>query len=127
MSFIDYLKEKWMTYIFAIAGFIFALTVYKLDNRVTLSPSNAAYIMTGLGLLFVIFAAVDYAVLNSRAAKLNRYCSLNAFSDDSPDAFVYPMDREYAKIVHNIMTEYEKYKADMRTQSSEQLEFITKY
>jgi hypothetical protein len=51
---------------------------------------------------------------------------LNTSSEDL-DEFAYPVDREYAGLVHNLAVEYQKYKSDIYTRSSEQLEFITKW
>lgn len=127
MRFINYLKEKWLTYTFVTASIIFTTTVYRLDKKFSMSESNATYIMIGLLLLFLIFVAIDYTVYNSRVKKFKSYCRNNALSDEDLDLFVYPMDREYGKSIHNIVKEYEKFKSDIHTKSLEELEFITKW
>ena len=127
MSFINYLKEKWLTYALVTTCFAFGYAVYKLDNKFTLSQSNAAYIMAGWALLFVIFVAVDYAVFNSRLKEFKKYCDLNTSSDGEPDIFTYPLDKEHAESLRNIVMRFERYKADMRARSSEDLEFIAKW
>ena len=127
MNIINYLKEKWMTYTFITAGTMFAFTVYKLDKKFTMSKSNAAYVMAGLILLFVIFISIDYGVYNARIKKFKEYCMDNPLCHESLDMFTYPMDKEYSKTVHSIVKEYEKLKADIRNQSCEELEFITKW
>lgn len=127
MSIIDYLKEKWLTYTFITASIIFAASVYKLDKKFTVSKSNANYIMLGLALLFIIFIFLDYTIYNSRVKRFKSYCRNNTFSDEDLDTFAYPVDREYGKDLHNIIKEYEKFKSDIRTRSSEELEFITKW
>ncbi|WP_129723357.1 sensor histidine kinase [Xylanivirga thermophila] len=126
MSFIKYLKERWVTYIFILLAFIFSFAVYKLDERFSIGESNAKYILAGWGILFIIFVALDYGIFNSRIKKFKRYCSLNTSSQDL-DEFSYPIDREYAEIVHGLALQYEKYKSDIYTKSSEELEFITKW
>ncbi|KUG05423.1 sensor histidine kinase [hydrocarbon metagenome] len=126
MSLLAYLKEKWLTYVFAAAGFAFAAAVYKLDTDLNITVSNAAYIMTGLGLLFIVFAVIDYTVMNWRLEKFKRFCDLIAPSDII-DEFFYPLDKGYAECVHTISQEYEKHKAEMHTRSSEDLEFVTKW
>ncbi|TCO79337.1 sensor histidine kinase [Marinisporobacter balticus] len=127
MSMINYLKEKWVAYTFITSSIIFAVTVYKLDKKFTMTQSNATYIAVGLALLFVIFVLIDYTIYNSRVKKFKSYCRNSVLSDEELDAFTYPMDREYGKVVQNIVKEYEKFKVDMRTKSSEELEFITKW
>ncbi len=126
MSFISYLKERWITYIFILLGFGFSIVVYKLDRSFNISKSNATYIMLGWVLLFSVFVVIDYTNLNARVKKLKRYCNLNASSEDLEE-FTYPTDKDYAEIVNNLVIEYEKYKSDILTESSEELEFITKW
>ncbi len=127
MSFMNYLKEKWLTYILIGVCFIFSFSVYKLDNNFTVSESNATYIMSGIILILIIFIAADYSIYNMRLKKFKKFCSLNASSEDDLDGFTYPMDREYAESFLNIVKKYETYKANMDTQLSEELEFITKW
>lgn len=127
MSFINYLKEKWITYTFITASIIFATAVYRLDKKFTMSQSNATYILLGLFVLLLMFGAIDYTVYNSRVKKFKSYCKNNALSDEDLDLFIYPMDRVYAESLHNIVKEYEKFKSDIYTKSSEELEFITKW
>ncbi len=126
MSFGTYLKEKWLTYVFAAAGFAFAAAVYKLDTDLGITVSNAAYIITGICLLFIVFVVIDYTVIKSRLEKFKRFCDVHAPSDII-DEFYYPLDRGYAEFVHTISQEYEKHKAEMQTRSSEDLEFVTRW
>ncbi|SNS56945.1 Signal transduction histidine kinase [Anaerovirgula multivorans] len=126
MKLVKYLKEKWITYTFVIAAFMFFAVIYKLDKSFNMTASNANYIIMGWLLLFVIFIAVDYGVFYYRVEKFKKYCSLNASSEDL-DEFVYPVDKEYAQLVYNLVVEYEKYKSDIYTKSSGELEFITKW
>ena len=126
MSFIKYLKERWITYIFIIFAFMFSAVVYKLDKSFNISKSNANYIMAGWMILFVLFVVIDYGVFNSRIKKFKKYCRLNTSSEDLEE-FMYPTDREYAELMHKLALQYEKYKADIYTKSSEELEFITKW
>lgn len=127
MNFIDYIREKWLTYVFIIASIVFTITVYKLDKKFTMSRSNAVYVVIGLSLLFIIFVFIDYIIFNSRVKKFKGYCSTNILSDEDLDLFVYPIDREYGKVLYNIVKEYEKFKSDIYTKSSEESEFITKW
>ncbi len=127
MSFINYLKERWLTYIFIVISALFSAAVYKLDRKFTISNSNAAYIGLGLILLFLIFILVDYSIYNSRVKGFKNYCLNNPHSDEDLDLFFYPLDREYANIIHKIAVEYEKFKGDIRTKSCEELEFITRW
>ncbi|SHK32991.1 sensor histidine kinase [Paramaledivibacter caminithermalis] len=127
MSIINYLKERWLTYIFIAVSFIFSVIVYKLDKKFTMSKSNAKYVVVGLILLFIIFLIIDYTIYNLRINKFKSYCSNNPLSDEELDEFIYPMDKEYGNIVHNLAKEYEIFKSDISTKSSEELEFITKW
>ena len=43
------------------------------------------------------------------------------------DEFSYPMDREYAGLVHDMVVKYEDFKAQVSTRFSDQLEFISKW
>ena len=126
MSFIEYLKERWVTYIFILLNISFSAAVYKLDASFNITKSNANYIITGWVILFLLFIAIDYGILYARVNKFKKYCSLNASSQDV-DEFSYPVDREYAKLFHDMAVSYEKYKADVNTRFSEQLDFITKW
>ncbi|WP_432664703.1 sensor histidine kinase [Wukongibacter baidiensis] len=127
MKIIDYLREKWLTYIFITCSIIFAATVYRLDRKFTMSKSNASYITVGLSLLLIIFISIDFMVYSSRIKKFKSYCANNPLSDEDLDLFTYPMDKEYGKILHNTVKEYERFKGDIRNKSSEELEFITKW
>ncbi|AOT72072.1 sensor histidine kinase [Geosporobacter ferrireducens] len=126
MKFVEYVKERWLTYVFIAAAFLFSAAVYQLDKSFNISPSNASYVVAGWLLLFAIFAAVDYGIFNYRVEKFKKYCRLNASSEDT-DQFTYPVDKEYAQLVYNIAAAYEKYKADIYAKSAEELEFITKW
>ena len=126
MSFLKYLKERWITYIFIIFTFTFSVIVYKLDTSFNITKSNANYIMAGWVILFLIFVAMDYGISCYRVKKFKKYCSLNTSSQDV-DEFSYPMDREYAKLIHNMAVRYEDFKAHVSTKFSDQLEFITKW
>lgn len=126
MSFLKYLRERWISYTFIISIFIFSGLVYKLDRGFNISQSNARYIIVGVGLLFVVFIAFDYIVFNQRVKNFKRYCDLNAPSQDLDD-FVYPTDKEYAHLINNMGIEYEKYKGEIANKSLEQLEFITRW
>lgn len=127
MKIIDYLKEKWLTYIFITCSIIFAATVYRLDRRFTMSKSNANYITVGLALLFIIFVSIDFMVYSSRIKKFRSYCLNNPLSEEDLDLLTYPMDREYGKIFHKTVKEYEGFKGDIRNKYSEEQEFITKW
>ncbi|ABR47657.1 integral membrane sensor signal transduction histidine kinase [Alkaliphilus metalliredigens QYMF] len=126
MNFIEYVKERWITYLYIMLAFTFSLVVYLLDKSFNISQSNANYIMTGWGLLFMTFVALDYGIFNSRVKRFMRYCDLKA-SFEELDDFAYPTDKIYAALVHNLVVEYEQYKADIDTKATEELEFITKW
>ncbi|MCT4563029.1 MAG: sensor histidine kinase [Maledivibacter sp.] len=127
MSIINYLKEKWLIYTFIVASVTFTSTVYKLDRKFTMSKSNATYAIIGFFLLLIIFSTIDYIIYRCRIKNFKSYCRNDALSNEALDLFVYPMDREYGESVHNIFKEYEKFKSDIHTKSSEELEFITKW
>lgn len=126
MSFIKYFKERWITYIFFYLIFAFSAVVYKLDTNFNITKSNATYIISGWVILSLAFVAIDYGVFYSRIKRFKKYCNLNASSQDV-DEFSYPMDREYAKLVHDMAVRYEDLKAHVSTKFSDQLEFITKW
>lgn len=126
MKLVKYLKEKWITYTFIIAAFMFFAVIYKLDKSFNMTASNANYIIMGWLLLFGIFIAIDYGVFYYRVKNFKRYCGINA-SREELDEFTYPMDKEYAQLVYNLVVKYEKYKLDIHTKSSGELEFITKW
>lgn len=126
MNFVKYLKERWITYIFIISTFIFSTVVYRLDKSFNISPSNASYIIMGWMFMFVFFVVIDYGVFSSRIKNFKKYCKLNASYEDLEE-FSYPVDQEYAQLVQNLVVDFEKYKADVRNKSAEELEFITKW
>lgn len=126
MRLVQYLKERWITYTFILAAFLFSAVIYKLDTSFNITTSNANYILMGWLLLFILFLVIDYEVFNYRVKKLKKYCNLNASSEDL-DEFVYPTDQEYAQLIYNLVVDYEKYKSDIYYKSSEELEFITRW
>ena len=54
MSFIEYLKERWVTYIFILLNISFSAAVYKLDTSFNITKSNANYNITGWVILFLL-------------------------------------------------------------------------
>jgi signal transduction histidine kinase len=126
MSIIDYIKERWITYVFILFAFLFSLMVYMLDNSFSIRVSNARYIVTGWGLFFCVYVLADYWIMKYRIKKFKEYCKLNAASEYK-DKFSYPMDKEYARLVHDIAGENEIFKAEMGTKSAEEMEFVTKW
>lgn len=127
MKIIDYIRERWITYIFITFSFMFTSSVYRLDRKFNISESNAVYITVGLAILFIIFVLVDFTVYSSRVKSFKSYCLNNPLSEEDLDLFTYPMDREYGKIIHDTVKEYERFKGEIRNKSSEELEFITKW
>ncbi|ADU28897.1 sensor histidine kinase [Evansella cellulosilytica] len=126
MSFLQYMKERWITYLFLFVAFSFSLIVYKLDVSLYLSQSSGSYILVGWGILFTIFVTVDYFVLNYRLQKLEAFTNLNASSEEV-DEFIYPLDNRIAKQMESIILKYEKYRSDIRALTSEEMTFITKW
>ncbi len=126
MSFIDYLKERWLIYTFLILGAGFTIAVYKLDTSFNITPSNATYIVMALIILLVIFVPLDYVILRTRVKRFKEYCELNTSNNDL-EQFSNPMDRTYAESVQQIALEYENFKANIETRSAEELELITKW
>jgi signal transduction histidine kinase len=122
----DYLKERWITLVFLLLAFLFAFTVYRLDNDFSIRESNADYIVMGWGFLFAAWLTLDYYSFKSRAERLRLYCRYNG-SRDEHDEFFYPSDRLNASLVRELAAEYEQYKADIETKSAEEMEFITKW
>lgn len=126
MNFIDYIKEKWLTYTFISVCFLFELVVYKLDYYTKISEESAEYILSGLVLFLICFAIIDYMIFNSRIKKFRKYCRLNASSQRVED-FDYKLDREYAELVLTICLDYEEYKAEMYTKTEEDIAFVTRW
>ncbi len=126
MSIIDYIKERWITYVFILFAFLFSLMVYLLDSSFNIRESNASYIVMGWGLCFAAFVLIDYWILKHRVKAFREYCRLNAASEYA-DRFTYPMDREYARLVHDIAAANEAFKAEMGTKAAEEMEFVTKW
>lgn len=126
MRLSKYLHERWLNFLFISLTFVFSITVYILDKSLYITRSNASYILVGWILLFIIFVILDYMILSHREKKFKDYCSLNTSSHDF-DEFSYPLDKEYAELIRNVAVEYENYKGDIYTKSSEEKEFITKW
>lgn len=127
MSIFKYIKERWLIYLCLILSATFSVTVYKLDNRFTVTHSNASYIGMGLILIWAVFAIIDYSVMNYRLKCMKRFCSLNASAEEDVDIFSYPMDKAYAKNFLASVQNFEKFKGEIQNQSSDELEFITKW
>lgn len=111
---------------FLFCAFFFAALVYRLDHNFSIRDSNAAYILMGWGFLFIAWIIIDAYTLHSRARKFRDFCRLNGTSEDADD-FFYPTDRENARLVKDLATEYEKYRAGIETKYAEEMEFITKW
>ncbi|WP_216827464.1 sensor histidine kinase [Alkalihalobacterium elongatum] len=126
MSFLSYLKERWITLLFIFLASAFAASVYHFDHRLQLSNANGNYMAAGCGILFLIYISIDYFVLRSRVKNLRQFTELNASSKEVED-FSYPTDWLLADQIQQIVIGFEKYKAEVQTQSSQELEFITKW
>ena len=126
MSFLNYLKERWIPLGFLIFAFLFSYMVYRLDDSFSIRESNAAYILMGWGILFAAYIIVDIYHLNSRARRFRTFCLTNGSSDDT-DVFFYPTDRTNAELVRQLVKEYEVYKYGIETKSAGEMEFITKW
>ncbi len=126
MSFLDYLREKWMTYLFLVLGLVFTLMVYKVDRSFRLESSNANYILMGWGLFFTIFVGIDYAILRNRVKRLKAFFHLKV-SIEALDELSYPTDREYGMLIYSLAVAYEDYKAEIYSKAAEEMDFITKW
>ncbi len=126
INVVEYLKERWLTYVFFCLAFVFGLVVYKLDVFFYVSVSNARYIVVGWLILLVSFACIDYGMLNRRRTRLTEYFSLRMLQDPEGE-FSNPWDEKLAAIYHNLAVEYEQYKSKIDTQWGQQLEFVTKW
>ncbi|MCT8138015.1 sensor histidine kinase [Anaerobacillus sp. CMMVII] len=126
MSFLDYLKERWITYVFFFLASSFSYTVYKLEQNLSSSQSNVDYIATGCGLLLVLFVAVDFYTIKSRFKRMKRFCELHASTEEVAN-FTYPLDRKYGELVQNIIVADEEFQAKIRTTYADELDFIKKW
>lgn len=126
MSVLRYIKERWIFLVFLSLAFLFAVMVYRLDHNFSIRDSNAAYILMGWGFLFAAFIIIDAYTLKSRTRKFGDFCRFNRKPDEADD-FFYPADRDHARLVSDIASEYEKYRAGIETKSAEEMEFITKW
>lgn len=123
---LNYLKERWISFVFLFFAFLFSFVVYRLDGSFNIRESNASYILMGWGLLFMAYLIFDLYTMESRARKFRTFCQVNR-SPEGTDEFFYPADREKAELVRELAAEYEKYKAGIETKSAEEMEFITKW
>ncbi len=126
MNLIKYFQERWLTFTFIFLAFVFSVAVYQLDRGFNINESNAQYILAGWILLFVAFIILDYGIFTTRVKQFKRYCHLHASSEELGE-FFYPTDQEYAGLIHDLVVENEKYKAEVRTKAKETLEFITRW
>jgi signal transduction histidine kinase len=106
--------------------FTFSVAVFQLDQSFQLSDSNGSYIVTGWLLFFIVFLIVDYVMLLLRVRKLMNFAEANASTADV-DEFTYPIDKIYADCFAQLVVDFETYKGDIRTNSAEEAEFITKW
>lgn len=126
MSFIEFVKEKWLTYTFLFLSLMFAVIIYLLDKSFTMSESNATYVLAGWIVLLVPYVCIDFYLFYARFKKMKAYCSLHGSSNDI-DEFTYPVDKAFARQINDIVAEFETFKADIATKSAEDLAFITKW
>ena len=123
---LNYLKERWISFVLLFFAFLFSFLVYRLDGSFNIRESNASYILMGWGLLFMAYLIFDLYTMRSRTRKFRTFCQVNR-SSEGTDEFFYPSDREKAELVRELAAEYEKYKAGIETKSAEEMEFITKW
>lgn len=126
MSFIMYLKEKWLTYVFIFIAFIFTLSVYKLDQSLFLHPSNEAYILLGLAVFFIFFTILDYFILIARIKRFQNM-SFPASGEEDYENLAYPLDKIYGKKVNELKLNLEELKGEIHTKSAEEADFITSW
>ncbi|MFA9555737.1 ATP-binding protein [Evansella sp. AB-rgal1] len=126
MNVHQYVKERWVTFTYLLLAFLFAFTIYKLDKSLHLSDSNATYILTGWGLLTFFYIIIDYFVIKSRFEKINRFAQLKG-STEELEEFPFPLDRNFAEHLQQIVFDFEKYKGEIRTKASAEIDFITKW
>jgi len=126
MSIIDYLRERWMTYVFILSAFLFSAAVYILDSSFNIRRSNALYILTGWCIFLAVYVTADYATMKQRVKSFREYCRLNGTTDYEAE-FTYPSDKEHARLVHEIASEKEAFKAEVGTKAAEEMEFVTKW
>ena len=101
---------------FTIAA-AFALSVYWS------SGSDAVlYAIEGIGLCLFLFTLVDYFIMRFRVKNMERF-----LGHEENIVFSYPLDKIYSEKITDVVKKHEKYKDDMKTQHSEEIEFITKW
>lgn len=125
MSYLSYLKERWLTYLFLLVAAGFSMAVFVLDPQLGKGTTSQYYIFVGCGLFTLCFTLLDYSILRRRMKAINEYSILRA--PEEADHFHYPMDKSFAKALQELVWEFESYKGDIRTQTTEEMEYITKW
>lgn len=112
-----YIKQRWYLVLTVIVGAAFSLAVYWADG----SPS-LQYALQGIGICLVIFFIVDYIILRVRIKNMMRF-----LNKEKGISFSYPVDKLYAARIQELIEQHNKYRDDMKTQHTNEIEFITKW
>ncbi|WDV45126.1 sensor histidine kinase [Clostridiaceae bacterium M8S5] len=122
MKFTDYLKERWTFYTFIFIAIFIVFAVFKFDNKISMNESNAEYLSFLIIILLVLFTIVDYSILKMRYKRI-----LSGVSNAREYYSFYALDNMIVSEVQELISEHETYKNKIRTQSAQQLEFITRW
>ena len=117
MSVFQYIKQRWYLILIAVIGSLFAFIIYWTNGNDAL-----LYVLEGIGLCAVIFLVVDFFVLRDRVKKMEEF-----MSDDDDAVLSYPLDKIYADMISNVVSEHKAYRERMETQHTREIEFITKW
>jgi signal transduction histidine kinase len=114
---------KRQLYLLVAIAFAFALSVYTLDERLK-ANKNVDYIFWGVLFAFVVFVILDYFTVKSRMNKLSSFIK-NGGTEDIE--FYYPVDNRYVQEVNELANKFNQYRAQIASDSADELDFTTKW
>jgi signal transduction histidine kinase len=123
MSFKKYIKERWYLYLLLSISFGFAFSVYMLDERLK-TNKNVDYIFWGMLFVFIVFVVLDYFTVKNRMKTLSSFIQ-NGGTEDIE--LYYPVDNKYVYAINELAKKFNKYRADIASDSADEIDFITKW
>lgn len=122
MSVKDYLKEKRVLFSVFFVSAVFCLLVYWADEKRV--NASMIYMLQGIIGFFIVYVIIDFFILRSRARHMKQFIRNGATEEDN---FSYPLDNIYANEVSQLANDFNRYRAKIEEQYSDELDFITKW
>ena len=117
MNIFSYIKQRWYLLLLVTAAAAFTLVIYWAEGSAAL-----LYALEGTGFCLAAFIVMDFFMLRYRIRNMQSF-----LNDEDNVHFMYPLDKIYAEKIQSILDRQKKFETDLRSQHSDEIEFITKW